>query len=144
MEQQKKTAEEELDDAVKILPRLIDELRQIENNNTLTRMMAFQREKTLIDRLPPKQQNLLKAAGSIFAPAYQQNRRKPCGPGPFRPGPYGLGLFIPGNPGQFWQDLFGPGSLGPSCGFRNPAPSSVFGPTEIRYGFRPPPYGWNI
>ncbi|CAJ0603863.1 unnamed protein product [Cylicocyclus nassatus] len=130
LEEQTSAAERELDEAIQNLPYIIEELRQIENDNALTMLQASQREMEIINRLTPKQQRLLRSAGHIFALAYLQPRPGPGGvrPGPFGPGPYGPGPF---GPGPYGPDPYGPGPRRPGPhgpGPRGPGPWGPRGP----------------
>ncbi|VDN20519.1 unnamed protein product [Cylicostephanus goldi] len=138
IEEQKLAAEREFDEAVQNLPFIVGELRQIEDDKNLTALQSFQKEMEIINRLTPKQQQLLKCSGHIFAPAYLQPRPGPNGPGVFRPGP-----FVPGpyGPSPFRPGPYGPGPNGPGPYGPGPYGPGPYGPDPYGPGPRGPgPY----
>ncbi|RCN36165.1 hypothetical protein ANCCAN_17956 [Ancylostoma caninum] len=101
-------AQQKLDAALKALPNYYRQLRNIENDNTLTRPQADQKRRELLNTLTPKQRRAAEFLENLFAPEYA---RRPQ-PGPMRPGPYGP---VPYGPGPYGPrpGPFGPGPYGP-------------------------------
>ncbi|KIH55555.1 hypothetical protein ANCDUO_14287 [Ancylostoma duodenale] len=109
IEKQTIKAQQELDGALNALPKYFTQLRNIENNMTLTAAQAAQEKKELFKTLTPKEQRAAESLEDIFAPDYA----KMPPPGPYGPGPYGPGSYGPGP--------YGPGPYGP-------APYGPYGP----------------
>ncbi|EPB80661.1 hypothetical protein ANCCEY_00229 [Ancylostoma ceylanicum] len=92
IDDQRTKAQQELDEALKALPKYYRQLRKIENDNTLTRAQAAQKKQELLNTLTPKQKRAAQFLENLFAPDYA---KRPS-PGPMRPGPYGPGPYGPG------------------------------------------------
>ncbi|KAL6737636.1 hypothetical protein Aduo_011263 [Ancylostoma duodenale] len=95
IEDQRKKAQQELDEALKALPKYYKQLRKIDNDKSLTPAQAAQKKKELFDKLTPKQQQAAQQMENIFAPDFAKRPPSrphgpgPHGPGPHRPWPYG-------------------------------------------------------
>ncbi|EPB66578.1 hypothetical protein ANCCEY_14330 [Ancylostoma ceylanicum] len=105
LEDQKKSAEKDLDDALKALPKFFEEIRKIENEPGLTWNQAAEKKRQLYNTLTPKQIEIAKDLTRLFAPPYAS-----C-PQPPQPGPYG-------PPGPYWPGPYGPVPYGPYMPFR--------------------------
>ncbi|KIH43904.1 hypothetical protein ANCDUO_26083, partial [Ancylostoma duodenale] len=115
IENQTIEAQQELDGALNALPKYFTQLRNIENNMTLTAAQAAQEKKELFKTLTPKQQRAAESLEDIFAPDYaKMPPPRPYGPGPYGPGPYGPGPYGPGpyGPGPYGPGPYGPGPYG--------------------------------
>ncbi|RCN31211.1 hypothetical protein ANCCAN_23012 [Ancylostoma caninum] len=105
LEDQKKTAEKELDDALKALPKFFEEIRKIENDPGLTWDQAAEKKRQLYSTLTPKQTQIAKDLTRLFAPPYANCQQPP------QPVPYG-------PPGPYWPVVCGPVPCGPYMPFR--------------------------